>query len=310
MVLVPFEKKKLICEANKELLNLVYEFGNGIMYKQHIQRYFSEFEGIHEIDISKRLLELKNNEIIDFQNIFGAKVVKLKKFAVCFLLGKEREAVSSINFTMMKVKKSAFLNQIILDNADLFKTKWATLEDLRKPFLKATTYFSKQKETYIFLQRQSSYTVQWVEDEIRKLISHKEKAIQFKETPYKVKNNEFNLNSMQASNIFFGIKRIGVVRPTQPIHLLDLNGLMTPNKLASKINNTVDYLDALFDREKLDFQFDLFVHSDERRSFLLKSKKKIDKLIWDHCKREISWGVVDLNLENTLFRGQKVLLNV
>ncbi|MFJ5772546.1 hypothetical protein [Psychrobacillus sp. NPDC093180] len=309
--MVPFEKKKRICKENRTLLQLVYLFGSGVMFKRHIQRYFSAYEGVHEIETSKRLLKLKENEIIEYHNIFGSKVIKLKKFAVYFLLDKGREDVSSINFTAAKAKKSAYLNQIILNNASI-KAKWPTLDDLFGDLPEITTYFMKQKETYKFLEEQykNHYTSRYAYDEIRKLIATKEMATKFVTNDRTVKKTTFNMNSLQAANIFFGIKISGTVRPIQQIDLLDLNGLMTPAKFVAKINSTVDYLDVLFDSEELDFHYNLYVQSSQRKVVLLRSKDKIDELIRDHCKREISWGIINLNLESTLFRGQKVLLNV
>lgn len=312
MVLVTSEKKKSICEQDRKLLQLIYIFGGGVMFKQHIHRYFSAYEGIHEIETSKRLLELQQNEIIEYHNIFGSKVVKLKKFAVYFLLDKGREDVSSVNFTAGKAKKSAFLNEMILTNKD-FKEKWSTLEDLFRVFPELTTYFSKQKETYKFLKKQIKIgnTTKHAASEVEKLILHKELATKFEKTGDMPLRKEFNLNSIQAANIYLGFRKAkGNPKPMQQVDILDLNGMMTVKKFVKKVISTTHYLEIFFDNEKIGLHFNLYVQSADRKEHLLKSKDEIDKLIMKINKKEISWEVVDLNLENTLFRGQKVLLNV
>lgn len=306
------EKKKRICLENKKLLHLVYVFGAGVMFKQHIQRYFSLYEGVHEIETSKRLLELKQNEIIEYHNIFGSKVVKLKKFAVYYLLEQGREDVSSINFTAGKAKKSAFLNEIILTNKD-FKEKWSTLEDLFRVFGELTTYFSKQKETYKFLEKQIKIgnTTTYASEEVEKLILHKELATKFVKTGDMPLRKEFNLNSIQAASIYLGFRKAkGNPKPMQQVDILDLNGMMTVKKFVKKVISTTHYLEMFFDNEKIGLHFNLYVQSADRKKHLLKSKDEIDKLIMKINKKEISWEVVDLKLESTLFRNQKVLLSV
>lgn len=309
--MIPFEKKKRICLENKKLLHLVYVFGSGVMFKQHVQRYFRDFEGVHEIETSKKLSELKQNEIIEYHNIFGSKVVKLKKFAVYFLLDKGREDVSSINFTSGKAKKSAFLNEMILSNKGI-KAKWSTLEGLFRVFPEQTTYFSKQKETYKFLagQIEIGNTTTHAFEELEKLILHKEIATKFAKTEDTSIKKEFNLNSIQAANIYLGLRKRGNSKPIQQVDILDLNGMMTAKKFVNKVISTTHYLELFLDEEKIDLHYNLYVQSAERMEHLLESMDEIDKLIMQIHKKSISWEIVNLKLESTLFRNQKVLLSV
>ncbi|WP_027415039.1 hypothetical protein [Aneurinibacillus terranovensis] len=307
------DKKAHLCRTHRTLLKLVFHMGKGVMYKQHILRYMSLFEGSHEIDTSKALGELKDNEILDYHSFFGAKVIKLNKYAVYFLLQKEREDVSSISLTAGKVKKSAFLNQIILQNADRLKKKSPSLQQLIPRYLNDTTYFTKDKESFVYLQRQyeQGWCSSYAEHEIQRLILAKQQGHQFENTSADKIQNDYNLNSIQASNIYLGLKRkLKTGETFLLVDVLDINGLITAKKFAEKVNLTTDHLKLLFDQDKLNFEFRLYVQSPERQEFLLKHARQISVSIQDHCKEEIRWIVKNLDLEATLFRNQKILLNV
>lgn len=293
--LITKEKKERLCKEHKMLLELVYYFGKGIMFRQHILRYMNDFEGIHEINISKSLLELKANEIIDFQNLYGAKIIKLKKFAIFFLSGKERDNVTSVKFTLGKAKKSAYLNQIILNNTALFKKKGYSLDAVMNYYLKSTTYFTKDKESFIRLENdiRDGYTEQFAEEEVKRLVLAKEKGRLFKKTSDEKLQYSYNLNSIQSSNLFLGMRRKRAHTIVQFVDILDINGSITSNKLARKVNETMDYLNLIYDPEKINFHFVLYVQSDERKEVLLKHNQKINKQILIHCRKLVSWEVVN-----------------
>lgn len=316
------EKKERLCKQHSRLLELVYHFGKGIMFRQHILRYM-DFDGIHEIDVSKSLLELKTNEIIDFQDMFGARIIVLKKFAICFLLEKQYESVASIRFTMGKAKQSAFLNQIVIRNISLFKKKKKLLlqenkeyflKDLIKHYQEKSTYFSKDKESYLYLERQiknvEGHTEKIAIEEVERLKVAKENARSFNRYSYDQKiPYMFSLNSMQARNMYLGLKRIVDGEIRQYVDILDVNGGMTANKFVKKVNDTADHMDLLFTR-KITFVYVLFVQSEERKKVFMKYEKQINKAIYEHCGRDIIWEVVNLDLEKTLFKNQKILLSV
>lgn len=316
------ETKERLCKEHSSLLELVHYFGKGIMFRQHILRYM-DFDGIHEIDVSKSLLELKTNEIIDFQDMFGARIIVLKKFAICFLLEKKYENVASIRFTMGKAKQSAFLNQNVIRNISLFKKKKKLLlqenkeyflKDLIKHYQEKSTYFSKDKESYLYLERQiknvEGHTEKKAIEEVERLKVGKENARSFKSIDQKIPYM-FGLNSMQARNMYFGLRRIVDGEIRQYIDVLDINGGMTPQKFIKKVNITANHMDLLFTR-KITFVYVLFVQSEERKKAFMKYEKQIKEAINEHCNRDIDiiWEVVNLDLEKTLFKNQKILLSM
>lgn len=312
IILITRDRKERLCRENRTLLELVFYMGKGIMYKQHILRYMNEFEGLNEIDISKVLGELNENEIIDYHNFLGTKIIKLKKYAVYFLLEKDREDVSSIQFTAGKAYKSAFLNQIILQNAEILKRRISNLRELINLYLRETTYFAKDKESFYYLKHQiyNGWCTPYAEQEIQNLILAKQQSHLFVTTKKKVQSS-YNLNSIQASSIYLGLKRTTISgRTFLFVDVLDINGLITGKKFADKVNTTMDYLNQLFNRKKIGFHFTLYVQSKERKEFLQKHSKKINTDILNHCKEEVRWEIKNLDLERTLFKNQKVLLNV
>ena len=314
--MVTREKKERLCMAHRTLLELVFYMGKGLMYKKHILRYMSEFEGINEIDTSKVLKELRDSDIVDSHSVFGAKVIRLKKFAIYFLLEKDREDVSSITLTAGKVKKSAFLNQIVLQSATILKKRNPSLPLLIQYYQAKTTYLSKDKESFSYLENQiqEGWCTPYARQEVNDLKIAKQQGHVFKKNDAEEKiQRGYNLNSMQASNIYLGLKRKASNGKTVVyVDVLDINGLMTAKQFAKKVGLVVDYLDLLFDREDLTltFYFLLHVQSQERKDFLQKQEKQINESIRTHCKEDIPWDINNLDLERTLFKNQKVLLNV
>lgn len=309
------ERKERLCEEHRQLLELIFSFGKGIMYRNHVQRFMSLFESVNEIDTSKHIKELIENKLLDKRNLFGAVVLRLKKFPVYYLLQCNRESVSSITFSANKVKKSAFLCEIVLQRADFFKKKGMSLENLRSYYLNSTTYFLKDKDTFNYLERQIAAgwcNKDFAKTEVAHLRLLKERAqaglktkepLHLEDLPFA---GEFNLNAMMSANIFLGMR---TRQEGCYVDILDSSGLMTSKKFARKVNATFDYLNVLFNREKIDFKFVLHVQSKERKKFIEEEKELISQMIFAHSNIKLSFDINNLNLESRLFRNQKVLLN-
>lgn len=175
-----------------------------------------------------------------------------------------------------------------------------------------TTYFHKDKESYTYLESEvyAGRCTAYAEQEIPTLIRAKQQGRLFEAATDKVTNG-YNLNSMQAGNVYCGLK--GSTKDGKlllHVDILDLNGLMTPISFTRKVVDTHSYLDSLFDRNQIDFSYVLYTQSEERKSYIVRHQKNIENTIQNKCKQRLKLVVVNLDLERTLFKGQKVLLSV
>lgn len=311
------DKKQRLCKQHEKMLKIIYHLGKGIMFKKHLERYM-EARGTHTIHTSIAITELREAKVVEIIYIHRVAVIKLLKFAVGFIEKKHVEEVTAISVTQTKISRVAFLNEIMLRKLPRLtdeEDKDKIIDTVLNGYIKNTTYFKKDKQTYKLLiqnVREGLYKEEATIHEINLLKKSYESSrarlkYREKEVAKVERVVQFNLNSMTSSNIYIGRIFSDGNTLTQHIEILDVNSKMPVSQLVQKIEKTYDYMNQ-FLKSNMKLKFNFYVASQERKSFFDDRRQKIKNAL---RRRQVQaeYEVINLNLEKTLFRNQKVLLS-
>lgn len=144
------ERKEETCKKYFDIIEMVYEFGNGLFFRKDLFHFCKKFYGYSKKDFLSALMELKNSEVIETIKISNVTLIKLKKYALRNLTGKGRENIGSITITGQKITKLAFITQIIWK---IYKVENITFSEVLRDLNKYSSFFLKEKEGHLFLQK-------------------------------------------------------------------------------------------------------------------------------------------------------------
>lgn len=313
------DKKQRLCKQHEKLLKIIYHCGKGIMFKKHIERYM-ELRGTHTIHTSIAITELREAKVVEIIYIHRVAVIKLLKFAVGFIEKKHVEEVTAISVTQTKISRVAFLNELMLSKLPVLdeENKDKIIDTVLNGYIKNTTYFRKDKQTYKLLiqnVREGLYKEDATIYEInllKKIYESSRAGLMYREKEVaKIERAvQFNLNSMTSSNIFIGRIHEDLHNKNQliqHIEILDVNSKMPVSQLIDKIEKTHDYMNQ-FLKNNMKLKFNFYVASTERKAFFDDRRRKIENAL---IRRQVQaeYEVINLDLEKTLFRNQKILLS-
>ncbi|QGQ93792.1 hypothetical protein EHS13_02165 [Paenibacillus psychroresistens] len=316
--------KKSLCDEYKGILELVFLFGKGVMYKSHIERLATQFWAWSEQTTWHLLKLLEQGGLIERRKTFGVVYIKLRKFAITYLTGKSREEIRSINITQEKRMFSAYIGEIFL----LHMNKIITWERATQIYYRRSSLFLLRGQVYVALSElaESKVMNQHIVDKEVKRLKCIELRMRTKDHVEVQPDKEFDLNSMHDGWIYFDY----ATSKSKILHvaIIDVTNRLTPGGVAKKIANTAHYLittGMLSSAYKL--KFTIYVASEERLQLLSKKifarsqigdVERIGKFLIDHellrntnvnvfedCH---NWDIVNLNLEKTLFRNQKLFV--
>ncbi|WP_242325663.1 hypothetical protein [Bacillus cereus group sp. BfR-BA-01353] len=312
------DKKQRLCKQHEKMLKIIYHCGKGIMFKKHIERYM-ELRGTHTIHTSIAITELREAKVVEVIYMYRVAIIKLLKFAVAFIEKKHVEEVTAIAVTQTKISRVAFLNELMLSKLPVLdeENKDKIIDTVLNGYIKNTTYFRKDKQTYKLLiqnVREELYKEEATLHEINLLKKSYESSRA--RLMYREKDVEkvervvpFNLNSMTSSNIYVAriYRNNNNNTLVQHIEILDVNSKMPASQLVDKIEKTYDYMNQ-FLKSNMKLKFNFYVASAERKAFFDDRGQKIKNAL---MRRQVQaeYEVINLNLEKTLFRNQKILLN-
>ena len=285
------EKKEMICEKYFNIIEIVYKIGNGIFFREDLFKYSNKFYYYSKSDFVNALEDLENAEIIERVRIGVATLIKLKKHAIRYITGSEREHVSSIRITGNKIAKLAFLTQIIWD--------WYGKEDIT--FLEMVTDINKYssfriKERYghVFLNK-FSYLVDTEDMEIyeneiealRKsyfnacsnLDKQNNRANNFKLAPNEeIIVKEFNVNNLIRRN-YFTYDMEGFLI----IYVIDYRQNLSVEGYLNFVNDAYNYF---FRKSKKPIKF-IVVGNDVNNKFVVDDQILQDYLVKNNL--ELEW---------------------
>lgn len=320
-------QKEAVCKQHSDLVQIIWLFGGGLMFKSHVERYMEYFNRIKPFDTWQALRELEQSGLIERIKFYNVILVKLRKYAVCFLLNKERNQVASVSASLAKIKKTAFINEVVLNGLNQGLENRPTLEKFFNGYSPRTTFFSTAKQSHEVLKwyQANGRFVDAISSEIGHLQKIEQKNKSFlKNSPTMPSKNEkteqsdgadenrYNLNSMQSSGIHFQFSRQN--SNFVQIAIFDINSQLCADTLAHKMSSVFKYINSYL-KDGVKLQFFVYTVSQERKSALEKAgvnKRLEQELQYELILGEIPfpWEVVNLNLENKLFGKQKILLSV
>ncbi|MEK5230312.1 hypothetical protein MHB42_00740 [Lysinibacillus sp. FSL K6-0232] len=315
--------KQEVAEKHKAILYAIYHLGKGIMWRSQLSKYMAHFQRMSEPQLSKALTELTAADIIHIHNYLNRRIIRLKKFGVYFLTGAAREETPSISFSSSKAIHSAYVNSILLHTLQEQEDP-TTLEAFVKATQKNSTLLSKQKNTHhilLNLMQKAPYKYNWhllnshynMLEAVKNIASAKLHGLELSTVPQV--DNEFDLNSMQARNVYIGKwhfcereddlhNKILLHGPT--VYILDINrkyryvkkldNLMT--EIRNYLQQILGYPAGLLIRYKLiveDAHTEAYYHTSE----------KFEKLLEHHYLDEIE--ILNLNIVDEVFGGAIIL---
>lgn len=285
--------KETACNAYKEYLQLIYYMGKGIMLATQIQRYMGYFYGTSKQGVWRHIRSLQEVEIIDVHKIQNNSYIKLKKYAVRFLLEKESSKnVASLSYSFTTLKKTTFKNEYVLQY--LLKE---SLKDTINYCNKNTTLIAKNKKNWKVLK---PYVKQnEVGTEIKNLIeiatqqakilkSKKPEALKIQ------KVNRFNINNMQSRNIYI----VEITENTVQVVVLDINNNYTAQKIKDTGSWIAEYFKMLMEDKRVLINICVATNSDVKR--VVKEIKRASLI-------NIEIGVINLNLKANCFSNVDIL---
>lgn len=318
-------RKESFCKANIELLELIWRIGKGLMYKKHIEAYMEHFFGQKPQDTWEKLKELEGADIVQRVRLYNIVVIKLKKYALRFLMGVERERIRSIEVTASKLMRNAYINAVILHHLKvdpiITKLDYQRFLDRYYPY---STFFVARNQAYQVLSRlyvEKGLFFTEIEQEIDRLKEIQVRSLSFskKERGNKYKEKEvaeytFNINSMEQGSVFidYTTKKEGI-----HIAILDDKNNLSGGKIAEKIMRTYSYFYDFLPFGTL-FKFTVYVRNEERVKALknnanmkayndfISTKSRIQGFTWHGQNVDVKF--VNLDLDRQLFGNQSLAL--
>lgn len=290
--------KEEVLKQYIDYIQLIINFGNGVMLTVHIEEYFQKLNGFSKSKVYKDLRVLESYDLIEFHKLHCNNYVKLKKLAIAFIENKKYTSVSSVSITYRKLKKTIMINELILKH----KLKADNVNKIKDYFLKNTTLINKSKVNYEILEKfEKNDVVKYEIKKLKKIRENQLKRLNSEQITTNVKK-EFSLNNMQARAIY--ITKISDEKIK--VALLDLNNNYDSRKLINNIKESYRYLRMLTDKE---IEFVLILHSENRKSYFLKRKKTIkEKLLNLRIYNQCNLRFINLDISRKLFSNVKFLI--
>lgn len=298
--------KEEACGALEAYLKLIYHFGKGVMLVVHIQRYMEHLDGKNKTSVWRDLRELQSKEIIDVHKIHNNSYIKLKKYALRYLLNKSSaKDTKSVKYGFATIKKSLFINELILQ----YPLRGSNIEELIDYYSSNTTFINKDKQNTAMLsnllEKFNSLELKREIENLSDIYIQQMKRLQSKAQVIGVKKrNGFNLNNMQSRNIYIS----SIKENTINVVFLDINDSYTARKMAENFQCVYEYLRIIFP-ENMRLKFTVIVSDEENE---MKIQKQIPKL--NQCLKDkqidncFKIRIKNLDLRAKLFSNVKILL--
>lgn len=298
--------KEETCGVFEGYLKLIYHFGRGVMLVVHIQRYMEHLEGKNKTSVWRDLRVLEEKEIIDIHKIHNNSYIKLKKYALRYLLNKESaKDTKSINYGFTAIKKCLFINELILQ----YPLKGSTMDELINYYSNHTTFINKDRQnTAILNSLPEGYHSEELQKEINSLeniYAHQMERLKTKTRGIKIeKQNKFNLNNMQSRSIYIS----SIKGNTVNVVFLDMNDSYTAIKMADNFQLVYEYFRIIFP-DSMKFKFTVITSDLTNKIRLEKQMSKLNQYLQKKLILNLfSIRIKDLDLRSKLFSNVKILL--
>lgn len=315
-------RKEKLSKSNEQMLEVIWRLGRGLMYKKHIEAYMEHFFNQKPEVTWKKLKELEESDVVERVRLYNIVVIKLKKYALRFLLGVKREQIRSLDVTASKLMRSAYVQALILSHLkeDPRMTKLDYKMFLDRYCL-SSTFFVTRNTGFVVLEQYAKKGVFFeIDEEVDRLREIKEKSLFKKNEGKEIVEYKFNLNSMEQSSIFINYASRNRTTKINTIHLaiIDDKNNLRGSKVAEKIMRTYSYLYEFVPLGTL-FKFTVYVRNGERLEALgnkantksfndyIATKSRIQRITWNSAFCEVNY--VNLDLDKKLFGNQLLVLS-
>ncbi|MEK4715917.1 hypothetical protein [Sporosarcina sp. FSL K6-5500] len=328
------EQKQRAFEEHKDIITWVWWIGKGLMFRSQLIRHFQLF-GYSKPIIEEAIRDLIQSELLEVVRFGNSHVLKLRKFGIYMVLGKEPGQVGSVRITSKtKFLRTAYLSERILgvlveDPSNLKRGVEHNISIIKL----LMSHVAFEKQSYLILKLASERDVrnekkgklpvlsESATKEIERLSIVSEFAGTGKQ-PEEAKririekqvNSEIfkeevlNLNGMQSRDIYF---RFSVPSDKKgyvlDLDFLDVSSSMTERQLEKKIKMAYYYMDDLVS-PAVRIQMNVLVAGRRRASYF---ESKVDRIRakFSNSKElaDFRINVINLNLEETLFARMTIL---
>lgn len=316
--MITYEQKLVTCQVvqNNRLLRLIYVFGRGLLYRKHLIYFAKYFFAEDPISTGKLIKELEDMQLIERIMVSHVTLVKLRKFAIAYVTGKDRDEISSFRLTNYSRRKTAFVNGSLVNM--LQKDGKLSLSDVMQLVNYISTYWQPEFSSgYSFLyaiERMSpgTLTTAGKKEMVRLLnLDRERKAKLFKKEQKRViVKGTWNFNSMYQSGCFIKNLTNQKDQCTICLSLFDLTGQMTKRQAYNSIAQSLNYL----------YNLTRNVHIIVEVTFENANRLNTVKFTYDQLYKNAEdryWSLnfgkedlkfIDLELTKTVFGNQPVLL--
>lgn len=338
------DNKLKLCNKYEDYLQLIYTIGNGLMFKKHVEEFAEKFLSAGRTSAQNILKELRDHDVIDFIQYQRAVVIKLKKIALQYLKRCEREDVSSLNVTPIKIKKSAYISALILSLYS--KIDKSNLKDLISVITGRSTLLLKEREGYKLLNMFTDFyedpidvkmeadvvekysansklninskdvnLVKYVPTESGAIIQEDWEDIEYLQRNHGVSHKVFNEKSViqqdYSSNSIIQGSTYMFYNPKNKlmmVYIFDLNDSVSVNILTRKIINFYNYMGKKLKKD-IRLNFRICVSSPVRYKRFYEQADRFDKaFIKANRKDDINYAIKDLNI-SSLFLNRKIAMS-
>ncbi len=297
-----YEKEK-ICKEYQDYIKLIYWFGKGVMMSVHLQDYMKQLKGKNKLQVWQEHRTLQSMDVIDIHKIHNNNYVKLKKYALRYLLNKNKaEDIKSVSYGFTAIKRTAFINAFILH----YPLMGSSVDEMIEYYYNNTTLIAKHMQNTVILERYAMENKN-IKNEIKNLDDINEKQIWSLKTKSVCKKidklSEFNLNNMQYRNIYIS----SIKGKTINVAFFDISDNYTAMSLSNVFEKTYYYLSMLFDDMK--FTFTVVVSDISNKNRIYKQKEFLFGLLADkHILGQFLIGVKSIDIRAKVFSNVKILL--
>lgn len=315
-------EKEEICKKHETYIKLIYYFGKGVMMSVHIQRYMEKLESKSKSQVWRDLRELQNNDIVDIHKVHNNNYIKLKKYALKFLLFKDStKNIKAVNYGYTAIKKSAFINEFILK----YKLKGSYIDEIIEYYSNHTTLINRDKQNTAILKNYKDKN-ESILNEIEKLDSIWEKQIQNlinaihnankaedmktrlnriknKKNKEKSKSVDFSLNNMQSRNVFISSIKENIIN----VIFFDIFDNLTLDKIGELFENVYLYLSDFFSDKT--FRFTIVASDEYHYNRISRLHEPLEKVLQSkHLLGCFYIGIVNLEIRSKVFSNINIIL--
>lgn len=321
--------KERVAKKYHDLVFIIHHFGRNLMWGKHLLEFVQLFNPkMTERRFSEALQELQRALIIDVHHFQNRKILKLKKYGICYLNDTPRSKTGSPTFSTNKVLRNVHIAYMILSILQKKKNiaPDLTIHEALKFIQERSTLLAKDKHNHhviknLFIPKvKHDHNKKSLSSEIERLKAIRKSNLSYLHTERKTeskavkKEYSMSLNSMQSRDVYLygsrNRKKNGIQIFGTNILIMDIQGKYRDEKRLIQLMKDIDtYIGSFFLKEDFLFQinFLLVVESEEREEYYLNHTALQQYLDEPTNLNSFVLTVVNSNLKEELFGNGTII---